>query len=120
MESNIRRFKKECIRYAQMVVAGPAEPAAPAGGGLFGEWTMLALHCLRVRLGKSYRETVGLVGEMPGVLAILGLKRPPHFTTLCAWFRRLPMNHWRALLALTAQQGPDRYAAIGATGFDRG
>lgn len=81
---------------------------------------MLALHCLRVRLGKSYRETVDLLSEMPGVLAELGLKRPPHFTTLCAWFRRLPMDHWRTLLALTAQQGPARHAAIDATGFDRG
>lgn len=103
-----------------MVVADPAEPAAPVGGGRFGEWTMLALHCLRVRLGKSYRETVDLLSEMPGVLAELGLERPPHFTTLCTWFRRLPMSHWRTLLALTAQQGPARQAAIDATGFDRG
>jgi len=120
MESKIRRFTREVVRYAQMVVADPAEPAAPAGGGRFGEWTMLALHCLRVRLGKSYRETVDLLREMPGVLAEVGLTRPPHFTTLCAWFGRLSMGHWRTLLALTAQQGPGRHAAIDATGFDRG
>jgi len=120
MESEIRRFTREVVGYAQMIVADPAEPAAPAGGGRFGEWTMLALHCLRVRLGKSYRETVDLLREMPGILAELGLERPPHFTTLCAWFGRLPMSHWRTLLAVTAQQGPARHAAIDATGFDRG
>lgn len=102
-----------------MIVAEPSEPAAPCGGGRFAEWTMLALHCVRVRLGRSYRETVDLLSEMPGILAELGLDRPPHFTTLCDWFKQLPMTHWRTLLALTGQQGP--YAgAIDATGFSRG
>lgn len=103
-----------------MVVAEPEEPAAPAGGGRFAEWTMLAVHCLRVRLGTSYRETVDLLSEMPGVLAELGLERPPHFTTLCTWFGRLSMARWRTLLALTATQGPGQHAALDVTGFDRG
>jgi len=102
-----------------MVVENPTEPAAPRGGGRFGEWTMLALHCLRIKLGKSYRETVDLLSEMPEILAEVGLTRPPHYTTFCDWFKQLPMKHWRTLLAVTGQQG-SFHAAIDATGFNRG
>ena len=102
-----------------MIVEDPTEPAAPAGGGRFGEWAMMVLHCLRIKLGKSYRETVDLLSEMPWILAEIGLEKPPHYTTLCDWFKQVPMASWRTLLALTAQEGP-RDAAIDATGFDRG
>jgi len=39
---------------------------------------MLTLHALRIELGKSYRSTVDLLSEMPGVLDEIGLSRLPH------------------------------------------
>ncbi|SFL48531.1 hypothetical protein SAMN04487950_3919, partial [Halogranum rubrum] len=55
MVSEIRLFTRNAVAKAKLVVANPDEPAAPAGGGGFAEWAMLALHALRIEFGKSYR-----------------------------------------------------------------
>jgi len=39
---------------------------------------MLVLHALRIELGKSYRGTIDLLGEMPGITEEIGFTRLPH------------------------------------------
>jgi hypothetical protein len=78
--SEIRLFTRVSVATAKSVVANPDEPADPEGGRGFAEWAMLTLHALRIELGKSYRVTVDLLSEMPGVLDEIGLTRLPHYT----------------------------------------
>ena len=79
---------------------------------------MLALHALRIELGKSYRQTIDLLSEMPGVLDELGLTRLPHFTALRNSFATIPIERWRAFLGAAAEKRSG-HAAIDATGFNR-
>jgi IS5 family transposase len=79
---------------------------------------MLTLHALRIELGQSYRQTIDLLSEMPGVLEEIGLMRVPHFTVLCDWFEKLPTPLWRAFLRATAEKRTG-HAAVDSTGFDR-
>ena len=116
-ESEIRRFARLFVVIAKIVVNNPDEPAAPIGGGGFAEWVMIAVNGLRIKLGKSYRETYDLLSEMPGVLAELGLKRPPSYVTIYNWFKRVPTPRWRAVLRASATLSG--HAAIDSTGFDR-
>jgi len=118
MCSEIRLFTRESVSRAKEVVANPAEPADPVGGGSYAEWAMLTVNALRVELGKSYRGTCDLLAEMPGILAEIGLSRVPHFTTVHAWFAQLPIERWRAFLGASATNRSG-HAAVDATGFDR-
>jgi hypothetical protein len=61
---------------------------------------MLAFHALRIELGKSYRQTIDLLSEMPDVLEELGLTRLPHFTALRNSFATIPIQRWRAFLGI--------------------
>jgi hypothetical protein len=79
---------------------------------------MLALQTLRVELGKSYRQTIDLLSEMPGILDEIGLTRLPHYTVLRDWFEKLPMETYRAFLGESAEKRTG-HAAIDSTGFDR-
>lgn len=56
-ESEIRRFARIFVVIAKSIVDNPDEPAVPTGGGGFAEWAMIAVNGLRIKLGKSYRET---------------------------------------------------------------
>jgi hypothetical protein len=96
--SEIRLFTRQSVAKAKQVVANPDEPADPERGGGFAEWAMLTLHALRIELGKSYRQTIDLLSEMPGVLEEIGLTRLPHYTVLRDWFEKIPMARWRAFL----------------------
>ena len=91
LTSEIRLFTRVTVAKAKSVVATPAEPADPEGGGGFTEWAILTLHSLRIELGKSYRGTVDLLSEMPGVLDEIGLSRLPHYTVLRTWFTRMAL-----------------------------
>jgi len=73
---------RESVTKAKNVVENPDEPADPEGGGGFAEWAMLTLQALRIELGTSYRQTIDLLSEMPGILDEIGLTRLPHFTVL--------------------------------------
>ncbi len=75
---------------------------------------MLVLHALRIELGKSYRGTIDLLSEMPGILEETGLTKLPHFTVLRTWFGRIPMKTWRAFLGRSAEKRTG-HAAIDAT-----
>ena len=86
------------VAKAKLVVDNPDEPAVPQGGGGFAEWAMLTLHGLRIELGKSYRQTIDLLTEMPGICAEIGLTRLPHYTVLRDWFPRIPIKRYRAFL----------------------
>ena len=118
MISEFRLFTRECVAKAKSVVANPDEPADPEGGGGFAEWAMLTLQALRIELGKSYRQTIDLLSEMPGILDEIGLSRLPHFTVLRDWFERIPMETYRAFLGESAEKRTG-HAAIDSTGFDR-
>jgi IS5 family transposase len=120
--SKISRFTKNAVRLAQNAVGGRGEVAAPEGGGSFAEYAVVSLHCLRVYLGKSYREALDLLSEMPQILGEIGLDAAdlPDHSTLVKWFDRIKTALWRVLLRLSAQlHEPSSHAAIDATFFDR-
>jgi IS5 family transposase len=116
--SEFRLFTRVTVAKAKAVVDNPNEPADPEGGGGFAEWAMLTLHALRIELDKSYRVTVDLLSEMPGILDEIGLTRLPHYTVLRTWFERIPTETWRAFLGASAEKRTG-HAAIDSTGFDR-
>ena len=118
MTSEIRLFTRESVAKAKEVVENPDEPADPVRGGGFAEWAMLTLHAIRIELGKSYRQTIDLLSEMPGVLEEIGLTRLPHFTALRNSFAAIPIHRWRAFLGRSAEKRSG-HAAVDATGFDR-
>ena len=82
MVSEFHLFTRVTVAKAKSVVANPDEPATPFGVGGFADWAMLTLHALRIELGKSYRVTVDLLSEMPGILDEIGHTRLPHYTTV--------------------------------------
>lgn len=56
----------------------------------YGVWAHACLLVLRQLEDKSYRFIVEMIAEMPSILALLGIKKAPHWTTLqkaCARFR---------------------------------
>lgn len=118
MVSEFRLLTRESVSKAKSVVENPNEPADPEGGGRFADWAMLALQTLRVELGKSYRQTIDPLSEMPGILDEIGLTRLPHYTVLRDWFEKLPMETYRAFLGESAEKRTG-HAAIDSTGFDR-
>ena len=118
MSSEFRLFTRECVVKAKEVVANPDEPADHEGGGGFAEWAMLTLQALRIELGKSYRQTIDLLSEMPGILKEIGLTRLPYFTALRDWFETISMATYRAFLGESAERRTG-HAAIDSTGFDR-
>ena len=90
MTSEFRLFTRVTVSKIKAVVDNPDEPADPEGGGGFADWAMLTLHALRTELDKSYRVTLDLLSEMPGILDEIGLTRLPHYTVLRTWFERIP------------------------------
>jgi IS5 family transposase len=116
--SEFRLLTREIVAKAKEVVENPDEPADPEGGGGFAEWAMLTLQALRLELGKSYRQTIDLLSEMPGILEEIGLTRLPHFTVLRDWFENISMEIYRAFLGESAEKRTG-HAAIDSTGFDR-
>lgn len=59
---------------------------------------MPALQTLRIELGKSCRQSIDLLSEVPGILEEIGLTRLPHYTVLRDWFEKIPMATYRAFL----------------------
>lgn len=118
MISELRLFTRESVTNAKEVVENPDQPADPKAGGGFAEWTMLTLNTLRIELGMSYRQTIDLLSEMPGILQEIGLTRLPHYTVLRDWFEAIPMETYRAFLASSAKKRSS-HAAIDSAGFDR-
>nr|WP_160047966.1 IS5 family transposase [Natrialba sp. INN-245] len=107
---------------AKSAVGGRGEAAAPQGGGGFADYAIVSLHCLRVYLEKSYRESLDLLSEMPQILAEIGLSVAdlPHHSTLVKAFDRIKIAVWRVLLRLSSQlHEPAGRAAMDATFFDR-
>lgn len=98
MVSEFRLLTRESVAKAKSVVEYPNEPADPKGGGGFADWAMLTLQALRIELGKSYRQTIDLLSEMPGILEEIGLTRLPHFTVLRDWFEQISMETYCAFL----------------------
>ena len=91
--SKISRFTEQAVVLAQNAVGDRGEAAVPEGGGGFAGYAIVSLHCLRVYLEKSYRETLDLLSEMPQILGEIGLDaadRPDH-STLVKVFDRLQM-----------------------------
>jgi IS5 family transposase len=120
--SKISRFTSKAVQLAKNAVGGRGEVAAPEGGGGFAEYAVVSLHCLRVYLEKSYRETLDLLSEMPQILAEIGLGEAdlPDHSTLVKWFDRIKTALWRVLLRLSSElHDPSGHAAIDATFFDR-
>ncbi|MDL0131518.1 IS5 family transposase [Halobacterium salinarum] len=120
--SKISRFTSKAVQLAKNAVGGRGEVAAPEGGGGFADYAVVSLHCLRVYLEKSYRETLDLLSEMQHILGEIGLEPVdlPHHSTLVKWFDRIKTALWRVLLRLSAQlHDPSGHAAIDATFFDR-
>ena len=120
--SKIPRFTSKAVQLAKNVVGDRDEVAAPKEGGGFVDYAVVSLHCLRVYLEKSYRETLDLLSEMPHILEQIGLEPAdlPHHSALVKWFDRIKTALWRVLLRLSAQlHDLSGHAAIDATSFDR-
>jgi len=120
--SKISRFTQKAVSLAKNAVGRQGEVAAPEGGGGFADYVVVSLHCLRVYLEKSYRETLDLLSEMPQILAEIGLDAAdlPDPSTLVKAFDRLKTALWRVLLRLSSElHDPSGHAAIDATFFDR-
>jgi len=120
--SKISRFTSKAVQLAKNAVGGRDEVAAPSRDGGFADYAVVSLHCLRVYLETSYRETLDLLSEVPHILGEIGLKTAdlPHHSTLVKWFDRIKTALWRVLLRLSAQlHEPSGHAAIDATFFDR-
>jgi|AntDeeMinimDraft_6_1070357.scaffolds.fasta_scaffold08922_2 hypothetical protein len=102
--SKISRFTTKAVTLAKNVVGGRGEVAAPKGGGGFADYALVSLHCLRVYLNESYRNTLDLLSEMPHILAEIGLEEVdlPDHSTLVKAFDRFQMKIWRVLLRLSA------------------
>ncbi|ELZ04951.1 ISH9-type transposase [Natrialba asiatica DSM 12278] len=112
---------EESSALAKNAVGGRGKVAAPEGGGGFADYAVVSLHCLRVYLEKSYRESLDLLSEMSQVLGEIGLKAAdlPHHSTLVKWFDRIKTPLWRVLLRPLAQlHDPSGHAATNATFFD--
>jgi hypothetical protein len=72
--SKISRFTSKAVQLAKNAVGSRGEVAAPEGGGGFADYAVVSLHCLRIYLEKSYRETLDLLSEMPHILGEIGLE----------------------------------------------
>lgn len=77
MTSEIRLFTRKSVAKTKETVKNSDEPAASDGVGRFTERAMLTLHAIRIELGNSYRQTIDLLSEMPGILEEIGLTRFP-------------------------------------------
>ncbi len=111
--SKISRFTTKVVTLAKNAVGGQGKVA---------DYAVVSLHCLRVDLEKSYRETLDLLSEMPHIFGEIGLEPAylQYHSTLVKWFDRIKTVLWRVLLRLSAQlYDPSDYAAIDATFFDR-
>jgi IS5 family transposase len=86
----------------------------------FTQPQLVALYCLKIKLGTTYRELIDWLAEMPGIRQALGLKRLPHFTTVQKAFQRLSLTVWRVLQRISASllKG-EGVAAVDASGWDR-
>ncbi|ADD06391.1 uncharacterized protein Nmag_2838 [Natrialba magadii ATCC 43099] len=89
--SKVARFTGKVVTLAKSAVGGRGEAAAPHGGGGFADYAVVSLHCLRIYLEKSYRESLDLLSEMPQILAEIGLNAAdlPHHSTLVKAFERI-------------------------------
>ncbi len=118
----ISRFTTKAVTLAKNVVSGRGEVAAPEEGGVFADYALVSLHCLRIYFDKSYRNALDLLSEMPHILAEIGLEEGylPDHSTLVKVFDRFQIKIWRVLLRLSAQLNHlSGHAAIDATFFDR-
>ena len=79
-----------------MLLVAEAKPPPPQGGGGFADYAVISLHCLRIYLDKSYRESLDLLSEMPQILADIGLNAAdlPHHSTLVKAFERIKIAVW--------------------------
>jgi len=106
--SEFRLFTRNSVAKAKQVVKILDEPADPEGGGGLAEWAMLALQAIRIELGKSYRQTIDLLSEMPDILEETGLTRLPHYTVLRDWFEAIP----RSIVRFSANQPRNALATL--------
>ncbi len=119
--SKISRFTTKAVTLAKNVVGGRGEVAAPEGGGGFADYALVSLHCLRIYLDESYRNTLDLLSEMSHILAEIGLEEGDlsDHSTLVKAFDKFEMKVWRVLLRLSAQlHDTADHAAMDATLFD--
>jgi IS5 family transposase len=86
----------------------------------FTQPQLVVLSCLKIKLGVTYRELIDWLEEMPRLRESLGLKPPPHCTTLQKAFQRLSTAIWRVRQRLSASLLPgDGVAAVDSSGWDR-
>jgi len=115
--SQLLQFTRMCMQLATQQV--------PLYSSRFSKHTftqpqLVALYCLKLKLGVSYRELGDWLGEMPRIQQALGLRGLPHFTTVQKAFARLETAIWRVLqrVSSTLLEG-DGVAALDASGWDR-
>jgi len=92
--TQISRFIAEAVPVAQRVTGDGGESTAPDGGGVFADYALVSIHCLRIYVDTSYRMTVDLLEEMPQITRKIGLSAAdlPAPSTLCKLFDRISMS----------------------------
>jgi len=96
--SELCLFTRNSVVKAKVIVGNLEEPAILYGVGGFAEWAMFTLQALRIELRKSYRQTIDILSEMPGIFEEIGLTRLPRFSVLRDWFETITMSTYRAFL----------------------
>ncbi len=116
-QSQLFQFTQMCMRLASEQVPSYS---CKFSKRTFTQPQLVALYCLKIKLGVTYRDLVDWLREMPRIQKALGLKRLPHFTTVQKAFQRLGQVVLQLLQRISASllQG-DGIAAVDASGWDR-
>jgi hypothetical protein len=112
------------LRAARDALADFAYPKSPKK---FTQPQLVACLIVKEFLGLDYRGIHVLLGEWSDLREVLGLRKAPHFTTLCAASRRLLSSSWaERLLGATLElcrkakvlSKRSKLAAIDSTGLE--
>lgn len=116
-KSQLLQFTETCFALATRHVTPHSSKFSRAD---FTQPQLVALYCLKIKLGTGYRELVDWLVEMPRLQRALGLAKLPQFTTVQKAFAPLSTTIWRVLQQASADEPDDgRIAAIDASGWER-
>ena len=96
-------FTRESVAKAKEVAENPDEPA---------DWAMLTLQALQIELGKSYRQTIDLLSEIPGILKKLSSRAS---LTSLSFVTGSNRSRWRPTMRFSANQPSNTLATPRST-----
>ena len=69
VQSELSCFTSKVVSLAKKAVGGNDEPSVQKGEGGYTDWVIVGMHGLREYLGHPYRRLMGVLREMPGIVA---------------------------------------------------